>query len=80
MGLHRNQRHQQITQVGNRRVTQQTLDVGLADGHQVAEQNRTDGNDRQHHAQRFVVGSRRIQEQTHNDRKDSNLAGGGQEG
>ncbi|MOA56185.1 hypothetical protein D3C78_1801200 [compost metagenome] len=80
MGLHRNQRHQQITQVGDRRVTEQTLDIGLADSHQVAEQNRADGNDRQHHAQRFVVGSRCIQEQTHHYGEDCNLAGGRQEG
>ncbi len=78
--LQGNQRHQQIAEVRDRRVTEQTFDVGLAQRHQVTEDDRGKGDNAQHHAYRFAVAYRRIQEQTHHHAEDSDFARRRQEG
>jgi len=79
-GLQRNQRHQQIAEVRNRRVTEQTFDVGLAQRHQVTEDDGGKGDNRQHHANRFAVTHRCVEEQTHHHTEDSDFARRRQEG
>ena len=79
-GLQRNQRHQQIAEVRDRRVTEQTFDVGLAQCHQVTEDDRGKGDNRQHHANRFAVTHWCVKEQTHHHAEDSDFARRRQEG
>ena len=78
--LQRNQRHQQVTQMGDRGVAQQTLDVGLAQRHQVTEDDGHERDNAQHHADRFAVTHRGVQEQTHDHTEDSDFARRRQEG
>ena len=66
--------------MGDGRVTEQALNVGLAQRHQVTEDDRGEGDQAQHHAYRFAVAHRHVQEQTHHYAEDSDLAGGRQEG
>ena len=78
--LQGNQRHQQVTEVRDRRVTKQTFDVGLAQRHQVTEDNRSKGNHTQHDTYRFAITYRCVQEQTHHHAEDSDFARRRQEG
>ena len=64
----------------DRRVAQQTLDIGLAQRHQVTEDDGDERDDAQHHANRFAVTHRRVQEQTHHYPEDSDFARRRQEG
>ena len=75
----RHQGDQQVAEVSDGRVTQQTLEVVLGQGQQVTEQDRRDGDHGQHVAQHAGIGSRRDLEQTHHHGKHSNLGRGSQE-
>ena len=52
----------------------------MAQRHQVTEDDRGEGDQAQHHAYRFTVAHRHVQEQTHHHAEDGDLAGGRQEG
>ncbi|MNE01528.1 hypothetical protein D3C80_939710 [compost metagenome] len=66
--------------MGDRRVTEQTLEVALGQCQQVTDQDRGNGNHRQHGGQHAAAGSRRKHVQTHDNGEHRDLAGGGQEG
>ncbi|CZZ19575.1 Uncharacterised protein [Enterobacter hormaechei] len=66
--------------MGDRGVAQQTLDVGLAQRHQVTEDDRNERDNAQHHANRFAITHRGVQEQTHNHAEDSDFTRRRQEG
>ena len=58
----------------DRRVAQQTFDVGLAQRHQVTEDDGDERDNAQHHANRFTVTHRCVQEQTHHHPEDGDFA------
>ncbi len=61
-------------------VTEQTFDIGLAQRHQVTEDDGDEGNDTQNHTNRFALAYRCVQEQTHHHTEDSDFARCRQEG
>ena len=68
------------SEMGNGRVTEQTFNIGLAQRHQVTEDDGDKGDQTQYDADGFALTYRCVQEQTHHDAKDSNLACRCQEG
>ena len=78
--LQSNQRHQQVAEMRDRRVTEQTFNIGLAQRHQVTEDDGSKGNHAQYDTYRFAIPYRCVQEQTHHHAEDSDFARRRQEG
>ncbi len=66
--------------MGDRGVTQQTLDVGLAQRQQVAGKHRQEGDHAHQGEQPAVLGHRRKEEETHQQGEDGRLADRGKKG